>query len=533
MTSQNRMGQTCHAHGVDEEEVSSKLCVNAVMHGWVCCFSLSNFDSDFDFDFSSVGCGRLDGRMDYMHRSIGNETDGRYREYVFPGESVTVLCTLRQEGLDSEELKKLTTDYCYSLKLTNLQPVGNEVPVASESNQKEKEKGSAPNDLPKERRRSEKKNPRNGVPKSDALDVAPLSMCQKDRTSTTVAGLAKKIAGSWEKDGFAVVCIEATIPQNLSKEDVVADLEVAQYLKYSLCEGDPYDQEAKGTNLFEHFLCKHWKKQVKVLHPIKVESFVQSVGSDTFLSVTVGNVLSNYGVTSGCDVSVKSFQLLTDPPERALISQISPHKDADAVYQVLQPGTECSFAARICFLKGNDKTADSSSAPMPGPASEGFAADLLLGVVTNVSSSQLTYIHRTTLQRPAKPLLKMQLKSLGKTVEEATGLPACKLQCSITNMDTVDRTFKLVLQPTVRKAATATEEDSSIRSTGLQLNHMFVESCIPIGVIRANSARTVTCSVIPLKSDVVDLSDLFLVDVEQDAVFVPPKQSISVTTTNV
>ena len=285
----------------------------------------------------------------------------KHRTYVFPGEQVTILCTIEEEKgrpASAEQLEELRTRHCYSLTLTAVEGEG-----AGGKLEEAREKCV------------------------DTLEVSSINRSQETSSTSPVAGIARSISKCWRESGASetepgriIISIEASVPSSFPSRRCKAKLELQQYLKYPLGSratrgggteetererGDESSDDRKGKEvgsessslyldgLFEHFLCRTWTKEIDVLRPIKVESFVSNQSTlkpEAFLSVTVGNILPNKGETSKCVLAVQSFQLLSDPPERLVISQVFPKRSIESKeHPEIQPGTEHSFVIRTSF----------------------------------------------------------------------------------------------------------------------------------------------------------------------------------------
>ena len=405
------------------------------------------------------------------HFQLASAKETSFRSYVFPGEQIKVLCTIEDEEVSEEQLAELETRHCYSLGLTNVAPEGD-----GDGN------GVG------------RKSDRRGA--VDTLEVSSLNRSQEASSASPVAGIARSVSRCWKESEpkRTVICIEASVPSGFPAQQCTAVLELKQYLRYPLgssAKGSESDE--KRVELFEHFLCRRWTKPIRILSPLKVESFVynsEDSSPEAFLSVTVGNILPSTGETRDCVLAVQNFQLLSDPPDQLVISQIYPKK-CGKHHQEIHPGTEYTFAIRTCFTNldvGEEKS-----------TAQDVLVDLLLSVSSTVSSSQLIFIHHTKYKKHKESLVQMEITHLGSN-----------LRCLIKNMSKRDKSFKLLLD----------------NSSGPQPpKHLFMDTCIPVAV-QANSTKAVTCRVVPLtSSSILELESMKLVD-EEGEVWTASKQAI-------
>ena len=101
--------------------------------------------------------------------------------------------------------------------------------------------------------------------------------------------------------------------------------------------------------------------------------------------------------------------------------------------------------------------------------------------------------------RGHKPSVRMEVTMVGEEEDPSTGLSLRKMRCLVKNLSGRDRTLRLLLDP--REGGEGEE-----RGAGGQGSHAFVEACVPVGLVRANSTRAVTCRLAPL----VDTEQIFL-----------------------
>ena len=440
------------------------------------------------------------------------------------GEQVKVLCTLEGvEHQDEDELK----DHCYALSLTDVRAASssstNAIDNASENGSEEAITTSNTNGTSSRSSRL--------TTHVDTLEVSSVNRTEKESSSAvSVTGIARRFVKCWRsEDGKrTVICVEASIPSHFPSSRCEAVLDLKQYLRYPL--GKDF-ADGGGEDLFEHFLCRRWTKRIEILSPLTVESFVSAPNAsnpnESLLSVTIGNILPNRKEFSGSVLALQHFQLLSDPPGQVMISEIYPKK-VGSCYQEILPGTEYSFAIRTCFASASLSTSAEGEGRGEGGEEQGqgqriqsrLDADLLICVSSNVSSSQLVFIHHTEVMKQREGLVQMEITHLGDgegekgregerkgatgSMSSSRGLAApsqLHYQYLIKNMTQHDMNFKkLVLED---------KEDE----------YMFMDTCIPVGVVRANSTKAITCSVVPLNgASIIEVDKVYLVD-DRDRVY--------------
>ena len=442
------------------------------------------------------------------------------------GEQVKVLCTLEGvEHQDEDELK----DHCYALSLTDVRAASssstNAIDNASENGSEEAITTSNTNGTSSRSSRL--------TTHVDTLEVSSVNRTEKESSSAvSVTGIARRFVKCWRsEDGKrTVICVEASIPSHFPSSRCEAVLDLKQYLRYPL--GKDF-ADGGGEDLFEHFLCRRWTKRIEILSPLTVESFVSAPNAsnpnESLLSVTIGNILPNRKEFSGSVLALQHFQLLSDPPGQVMISEIYPKK-VGSCYQEILPGTEYSFAIRTCFASASLSTSAEGEGRGEGEGGEEqgqgqrnqsrLDADLLICVSSNVSSSQLVFIHHTEVMKQREGLVQMEITHLGDgegekgregerkgatgSMSSSRGLAApsqLHYQYLIKNMTQHDMNFKkLVLED---------KEDE----------YMFMDTCIPVGVVRANSTKAITCSVVPLNgASIIEVDKVYLVD-DRDRVY--------------
>jgi hypothetical protein len=428
--------------------------------------------------------------------------------------------------VSEEQIEELRTRHCYSLTLTAVEGGGN---AGDEDDNRDEEQGGR------------------GSSCADTLEVSSINRSREASSTSPVAGIARSISKCWRESGESdtepgriLISIEASVPSSFPSRHCKAKLELQQYLKYPLgskairggseeidasSHRDGGEEGGESSSLYldgmyEHFLCRTWTKEIEVLRPLKVESFVSNQSSlkpEAFLSVTVGNTLPNEGETSKCILAVRSFQLLSDPPESIIISQVFPKRSQESKeHQKIHPGTEYSFVIRTSFTDlgqqpGHEKPREKRKGGNDVNNDDYISVDLLLSVSSSVSSKPLIFIHHTKIERHRQSPVQMEITHVGKEVEESSGLLLSSLQCLIKNHSASDKTFWL-----------KKDEEQSRTSKAI-----FMDTQIPVGVVRGNSTKTVTCSVIPF-SDILEVGKICLVD-EQGKVYSTKDVSIDCT----
>ena len=329
------------------------------------------------------------------------------------------------DGDDGEDdLAALKERFCYEVRLSGIEAIAAATGPDAES--------------------------RAALGRREGHDVASVSRSLEEADATNVEGMARRVTGAWRAAGSnrTIVRIEAVVPPDIAAADVLADLHVLQFLRYTMFEGAGVEVgehgEDGGTDLpplafAERFLCRHWQRRVAIVHPIAIASFPSRPTPNplgpggSMLALTVSNRMdATHGLprnassalapqgaaqsdvdgrgspqaattaveaaTPACDIVVHQVRLLSDPPGRAHIAAIYPPPKN----RVLAPGTEHGFALTLALdpaAPEEDGGTKGAREGREGREGRGAAeplesADVLVAATTSASEGMLLFRHR-------------------------------------------------------------------------------------------------------------------------------------------
>ena len=408
--------------------------------------------------------------------SCGGVAEGRERTFVFPGERVTVICTI-EEDLTPDQVEALENEHCYWLGFHPSSDSG--TPRGGDDDECDGDAGCA-----------------------SVLEASSSSRVRDESPTSPVAGLARAILRCEGLGDRAVIALEATVPAHLPANGALVTLDVKQYLRHPLGlgatteeaanRGHEEDEDRVGGSptvaLYEHFLCRRWTRRLEVFRPLRVRTRVSGGGhGGRFVSAALANALPR---RIECELSVLGFQLLSDPPGALCVSRIHPRRSESGRHAAMAPGTEHSFAI----------LADPGPDAGPPPTS----ADLLVTVASSVSSMPLLYSHRVgwpAAMGPA-PRAQLVLSHVGREEEAGSGLPLAKIRCTVRNLTDQQRTYSLVFDD-LDVLGNAKAEGSS---------HAFMDTRVPVGEVPARSSKSVICRLMPMDSTIARVDGIRLVD---------------------
>ena len=404
-------------------------------------------------------------------------SDADDRTFVFPGERVLISFSFPYEGED--------LDHGYALTLT---------PTTTT-----KEEGD------------EGAGIESGVDTLEASSVARAAAAGEEATTSSsagsrgrVSGIARGVRESRREGDRVLVTIEASVPTRFgSLSRCPATLDLKQYLRHPLGVG-AVGAGAHREELHEDFLCRRWTKAVDVLSPLRVSSFVR----DGLVSVAVANVLPPRVATS---LSLQSFQVLSDPPDRVWVSEVFPRREGGSYGEIL-PGRERSFVLRL--------DTDPRDGRGGAEADDTIAADVLLSFSSAVSHSSLLYVHHLErIARPPAPPVRVDFTHLGTRTDAGSGMGLSQVRCLVTNESAGAKTLDLVFDALdVLGGASEGGERGKGEGEGGG-NCLVMDTVIPLGSVGAGASKAVTCSLMPLDSQIVSIDRVLVRDTKANVVF--------------